>query len=422
MHSHRCRKLVELHEAPRPRDVQRHGEIATRVRGLRYRDVTMNPGRSSDDVVSAIRQYSAAVRARLGTDEAGPVSYAGLWLLLASLAPVVVEAEEFRHTLGLSVTDAGDEVAGLLDRPHPAVAAALGAWLARDVTLAGDLPVTLEELPSQDALDAWASDQTAGLIATFPLQLKPETMLVLASALVLTPRWSGGVSYDGDEDDTLLVTDGFQAVVGTAMGPVAVTTPATDDNVDVISVIAAPGVPPAKVWDAVDEVVAGLDAGEVPNNSFPDGMAASEVERGHAWASFETTRSYWGEAPEDGSTVWEARVPMWSATTTHDLTGAPGVALVAEPIQALLPEDSDVRCIQGATATYDDEGFSAAAVTAVDFMATGVPQQHLRTVRQVSLAFDRPHAVIAVARGGAWDGIPLFHAWVTPPRRPNDDN
>src|SRR5665647_1056478 len=113
----------------------------------------MNTSHIHDDIASAIRQYGATVRASLSTDEAGPVSYAGLWLLLASLAPVVTEAEEFRNTFGLTMKEAGDAVAGLLEHPHPTVAAALGAWLAQDVTLAGDLPVTLEKLPSQDALD-----------------------------------------------------------------------------------------------------------------------------------------------------------------------------------------------------------------------------------------------------------------------------
>ena len=277
----------------------------------------MSTSHIKNDIASAIRQYGATVRASLGTDEAGPVSNAGLWLLLASLAPVVTEAEEFRNTLGLTVKEAGDDVAGLLGHPHPTVAAALGAWLAQDVTLAGDLPVTLERLPSQEALDKWANEKTGGLLDTFPVQLEPEIMLVLASALVLTPRWSGGVSYD-DEDDTLLLASGLQAVVGTSVGPVAVTKPATNDGVDVISVIAAPDVPPAKVWDAVEEVVARLDAGELRNNSFPDDMPAGEVERFHAWASHETMRSYWGDAPEDGSEVWEARLPVWSATTTHD--------------------------------------------------------------------------------------------------------
>jgi hypothetical protein len=36
----------------------------------------------------------------------------------------------------------------------------------------------------------------------------------------------------------------------------------------------------------------------------------------------------------------------------------------------------------------------------------------VRKVRHVSLSFDRPHAVVALARGGNWEGVPLVHAWV----------
>ncbi|MGV1004884.1 MAG: hypothetical protein ACOYEV_08985 [Candidatus Nanopelagicales bacterium] len=37
-----------------------------------------------------------------------------------------------------------------------------------------------------------------------------------------------------------------------------------------------------------------------------------------------------------------------------------------------------------------------------------------RTIRRVEITFDRPHAVIAIARGGPWEGVPVFNAWVTP--------
>ena len=55
-------------------------------------------------------------------------------------------------------------------------------------------------------------------------------------------------------------------------------------------------------------------------------------------------------------------------------------------------------------------------------MLTGMPEQYLRTVRQVSLTFDRPHAVIAIASGGGWDRMPLFHVWVNPEKKPADDS
>lgn len=115
--------------------------------------------------------------------------------------------------------------------------------------------------------------------------------------------------------------------------------------------------------------------------------------------------------------MWEARLPAWSATHTTDLATAPGVGLIAAPIQAMLPEESDVSCVQNVSATYDEDGFSAAAVTVLAVAGSAPPMGESRTIRQVTLSFDRPHAVVAVARGGAWDGIPLFHAWVDPKER-----
>jgi hypothetical protein len=47
-------------------------------------------------------------------------------------------------------------------------------------------------------------------------------------------------------------------------------------------------------------------------------------------------------------------------------------------------------------------------------MALGLPSFVERTIRRIDITFDRPHAVVAIARGGAWESVPLFHAWVTP--------
>lgn len=370
-------------------------------------------GAHSADVAAAIRSYGAKARAGLHADDSEAISYAGLWLLLASLAPVVTDAAAFRAVFGLSPQEAKEAADRLLAEPHPTVGTALAGWLRPGITLSGKLPVALDPLPSQQAVDRWAADATRGLISTFPVELKPETMLVLASALVLTPRWSHGVARS-DTDGLLAVTSGLRTVLQTSVGPVAVASPATEDEVDVISVIAAPEIAPAEVWTAVDEVLVALAAGSVSNNSFPSAMPQAEVEHGHSWTAVEVDRQFWGGAPAEGSDVWEARVPEWSAAAKVDLVKAPGVELVAAPIQAMLPEDSDVTCLQNVMARYDEDGFSAAAVTAMGFAASAMPHMELRHIREVTLTFDRPHAVIAVAREGAWDGVPLFQAWVDP--------
>ena len=68
--------------------------------------------------------------------------------------------------------------------------------------------------------------------------------------------------------------------------------------------------------------------------------------------------------------------------------------------------------MQAATAAYDENGFEG-AVTAIA-MLMGAPEFVQRTIHRVEVTFDRPHAVVAVARGGPWEGVPLFHCWVTP--------
>lgn len=372
----------------------------------------MSADRRLAEVVSA---YARRARRDLGTDHAGIVSYAGLWMLLAALAPVArgERAEGLAETLGLDVEQAAAAADVLLSEPHPTVAAALGAWSRTD--LGARLPLRLDvgPMPDQTALDAWAHDRTRGLVPTFPLEVRPETVLLLASALVLQPRWSRRLV----EDDGWLVLDsGLQSVVATeAAGLVAVAVPPTDDAVDVVSVVADPDVPADRVWDAVDEVVAVLDAGGLRHGAAPE-----ELADGHAWTVRVEEQLLFPDQQRllvDGSphpSRWTSWLPRWESTTRTELGRAPGVGDVVAALARVVPEAAGPwACVQSATASYDEEGFTAAAVTALG-MTMGAPEPTPRTVREVRLSFDRPHAVVAVARGGSWEGMPLFSAWVDP--------
>lgn len=349
----------------------------------------------------AVRTYAAATRSALGSAESPVISYAGLWLLLASLAPAAeTETDEI---LGLNRADARAAALALLEAPHPTIGAAVAGWLRPGVQLTKGLPVMLDPLPDHTGLDAWADEHTRGLIKEFPLEIDAQTLLVLASALVVTPRWSERLE-EGD-DGLLLLEDGFQAVVATeAAGPVAVASPSSEDGISVYSVIAEEGVSAADVWQAADEVVRRIDAGEVRDRTFD---AAGE-EDGHAWTVREVTT--FGSAPSDR---WRSHLPEWSAEDRHDLSAAPGVAEIARGVMAAVAEETEAVCIQKAVASYDREGFKAAAVTGMMVRAAAAAPRETK-VRQIDLRFDRPHAVVAVARGGAWEGIPLFSSWVTP--------
>lgn len=232
---------------------------------------------------------------------------------------------------------------------------------------------------------------------------------MLASAVVLTPRWVRPL--DTDANGMLVLDDGLQAIVSTrAAGLVGVAKPFTEDGIDVLSVIAAPGIPAPDVWRGVEEVVERLESGRLWNHDFPgDG-----VTQGHAWTVGDAQESFVAsDAPPDGTEMWSSHLPRWAARSQLDLREAPGVDDVVASIAARLPEPLVSACVQAARADYDENGFSAAAVTAMG-LAAGWPQLVERNIRRVDITFDRPHALVAIARGGLWEGVPLFHAWVTP--------
>lgn len=357
-----------------------------------------------------VTRYAATARDVLDVATAPALSYAGLWLLLAHLSPVA--SGEHRgavaEALGISCEQAAALAEELLAAPHPTIAAALGAWSRFALTT--PLAVDVQKMPDQSGLDRWAAEHTRGLITHFPIDVSPETLLMVASALVLQPRWAE--ELDIDDDGMLILTDGLQTLVDTrAAGRVAVAKPFSYDGVDVVSVIAAPEFSPAEVWRAVDEVVAGLNQGALWHGECPGG----ELADGHAWTAREVTERFVArDAPAEFEALWRSRLPHWQGEARSVLTEAPGVAEIAAALAEAEPQVAGpFACVQTATAAYDESGFTAAAVTAFATV-TGVPELVERTIRRVEITFDRPHAVIAIARGGPWEGVPIFQAWVSP--------
>lgn len=364
-------------------------------------------------VARAVTQYAAACRDALDQAETSVISHAGLWLLLAYAAEHVTgpERADLEGLLGLPAEQAREVARELFVEPHPTLAAAVGAWAAPDARtpLEVDRPI-----PDQATLDAWASEHTRGLIESFPAHVDPMTRILLATALVLEPRW---IEPLHEEDSGELVLDGgLQAIVRTeAAGDVVVAKPHTADGIDVLSVAAAPEVPPSRVWQAVDEVVALLDDGVLRHASRPDDLPTD----GHSWRTWSELSVMFADevadlpgGPDGRPSQWGSRLRPWTASATLDLTTAPGVAEVAD---AILPEESDaeIGCAQAVRAEYDRDGFRAAAVTAM-MLAGSAPDFETVEVEHVELDLTGPHAVVAIARGGAWEGIPLVSAWVTP--------
>lgn len=369
---------------------------------------------------SAVTRFAARCRADLDQAETSVVSHAGLWLLLASVSEHVtgVDRERLAEILGLPTDDASALARRLLAEPHPTLAATFGAWAREGVTT--PLPDASRTIPDQATLDRWASEHTRGLIDRFPIQVDESALLLLATALVLEPRWTESLRVDSD--DRLVLDGGLQTIVRTeAAGLVAVAKPFSQDAVDVLSVIAAPEVPPSRVWQAVDEVAEMLGNGALWRSEKPSDTPAN----GHAWRCRTRVESIVRSEDDltraDGAVRrWRCRLRRWSAVETSiDFDDAPGLAEVA---RALVPdvEDPQFACVQSVRGEFDEDGFRAAAITA-GVVLTGMPDLEEARVERVELDFSGAHAVVAIARGGAWEGIPLVSAWVAPEQRARPD-
>jgi hypothetical protein len=370
------------------------------------------------------RAVASCADAFLSGPAAGPgvSSPLGLWLLLAVTAPLALadDLAELEVALGMPVDDAARAAADLLADPHPAVAAAVAVWSDPARLLPGHAawtpPPDVERgpLPSQAGLDHWASRHTGGLVRRFPVQVDPATLVVLGSALATRVTWDAPLTAitRGPDRGRLRLEDGdgWQAVVSTeAAGDVAVAAPRTASGLDVLSVVAAPEVPPAAVHRAAHEVLA-----------RGRGAALRVAGDGHAWTLDERVelRAAHGSEVETWTTVLSA----WSLESDHDLTAAPGVAALFRAVEqrwfppAARPLVGVAR--QRAVASLSREGFDAAAVTGMALRAGSAPPSTREVlVREVSLRIDRPHAVVAAVAAdapGPWAGVPVFSAWVVP--------
>ena len=129
-----------------------------------------------------------------------------------------------------------------------------------------------------------------------------------------------------------------------------------------------------------------------------------------------------------------AVLPAWSADSTHDLSGYPGLGFgaAAATLAALTGQDPFAyKARQAAVAHYTRTGFEAAAATAMGF-ASGAPATRPGVMRTAQLRFGHPYAVVAVTTDpgqhyewntpepSPWHGLPVFSAWITQPEDADD--
>ncbi|MFZ1993339.1 MAG: hypothetical protein WAU75_04455 [Solirubrobacteraceae bacterium] len=397
---------------------------------------------------SYARRVSPAVLEQHG--DGSVFSALGVWLLLAACAPVAQGSDRaaLEEALGCPADEAGRLLTAFVAAPPPALKAALAVWVriadatAEVAQWARGLPDGVQSgfMPTQAEADAWAERETLGLIGQFPLEIDELTRIVLASALATKVSWevpfgvvpaadhcavgSGWASavsrllWDGEPE-------GHAMIARTeAAGIVAVHCAVAREDLTVMSVSAAPDVDRGAVCASAHEVAARVcgdwGRGACSLYDLPLGP-------GHSWEiSEQQVPTYVPESrPERIAGV---ALPAWRMKGDLDLTLSPafGTAPALETLRTLIGPRPDDQCeaAQAAVASFTRYGFEAAAVTALGIRASAARLPVGRSMQRTAvLRFDHPFAVVAIAVGedAAFDGLPLFSAWVHEPTEPEDD-
>jgi hypothetical protein len=275
----------------------------------------------------AVARYADRLHQALGVAHQ-VTSPLGAWLVLALVAPAATGTAraELEEALGLPAEVAATEAGRLLADPHPAVAAAAAVWIRdRYRTPALDAweaefatAVERGEIPTQEAADAWAAAHTKNLIERFPIDLDEDTLFVLASALATDVSWqqpfdlAPGTELDWPVHQVLRSPDPHQGylTLDPDAGEVAVHRAESVEGLQVLSVIAAPGVAPTTVLAAAHRIALAPRPDRRSLFDLPLG-------EGHAWTLTEETIETinWNGREEHHP----ALLPAWSAESSHDL-------------------------------------------------------------------------------------------------------
>ncbi|MDI3403576.1 serpin family protein [Streptomyces cavernicola] len=356
---------------------------------------------------------------------------AGVWPLLGLLSEGADPAVrgELTEALGLPPEKAGRAARALLGAldAMDGVDAALGLWTRRELPLyetwSAKLPEGAHARLTGDlevdaaALDRWARERTGGRIPAMPIDLERRTWLVLASALVLRTRWESPFteaelrpdsgpwsgrslaglfrsSRDLDEVRLAVTPDGDSVTVLTVRG---------DNGIDVQLLLGEPQLGAGAVLGAglglLDGSCAGERGGALPVGAVGPGLSVVEQPSVSPGARVDVTLPRFTVAAEHDLLADAALFGLASATDGSDRR-FPGVS----------PERLALRSArQSATATFDEAGFEAAAVTAGGMAWMSGPPEPRHTATVISVDLDRPFGFLAVHRGV---GLVLAGGWV----------
>ncbi|MET8683570.1 serpin family protein [Streptomyces sp. NPDC004732] len=379
-------------------------------------------------------RWAATAAADRGTVFSAP----GVWPLLAFLADGADGAArtELAAAVGLRADGAAAAARELLAALHGVrgMDAALGLWTRRTLTLRDawrdGVPVAalgvLTGDPATDAatLDAWAAERTGGQIERMPVELAPDTEMVLASALALRADWT-----------TPFEQYPLEPATGPWQGLQIAGLRRSAPGLDAVRIGRCPaGRITAVALRGTADVDVHLLLGEAhmgPGEVLPTGLgmlmddvpttSGSELAPGQAGPGA-VLRETLADAPDEPPHVSLDTVEF-TLDAEHDLKAPPGIfglEAASAPRPGSFPGISEWPLAVGSarqttTATFGATGFRAGAVTAVAMDWMGLPSY---TTTELAVTVDRPFGFLALDRGTR---LVLAAGWVTDPKPYRED-
>ena len=398
---------------------------------------------SDAQLVQALTRYAIRVH-RLAGDTHHVASPLGAWVLVALCSPLARGSvrDELVEVLGVEPEQAATFAGLLLEHRHPLVGSGAAVWNRPSVDTWGleawktTLPGIVEtgDILGQQALDTWANDRTMGFIKQFPLQVTPDVVLLMATALATKVSWARpfdlvpaatlGTSspWSRTLDQVLRSPYGPehpQFIADTKQaGRVAVHTARARGGLQVTSVIASEDVPALDVLAAADHIATSeaIEPGSVERCS-PFDLPLGED---RFWTI--TEEEVQVKSADGREERFKSIMPAWSAESNLDLgdttLGFPAAAIAMAEVLGLA--DFRYQARQAALARYTRVGFEAAAISAMAGRARAA-RPGIRRVAE--LRFGHRYATVAVTvddardgeQRGPWHGLPVFSAWITEP-------
>ncbi|HEV2640311.1 MAG TPA: serpin family protein [Actinocrinis sp.] len=391
-------------------------------------------------IAGASNRLTAEWAGRIRDGRSTVFSGAGVWPLLGLLALGADGdcRDQLAAAYGLDPALGGSAArtfVDLFDRA-PALQAAVGLWYKDDLPIRqpwlDELPpatrgrLTQDPRADQHRLDAWARDHTRGLVDRMPVSLRPDTELILASAIMVSTEWrtefgkrvrhvqAGPWAGRAIPALTRRILPSELRVVdgGPGVGQVTAVVVEGENDIDVVLFLGGPQVAAAKVLRAgtgafcvprdhawPGERATGLLGGGTADRPLPPGVSLTTVP---------------ADSPEPTALLSTTPFKIHAA---HDLLATPdvfGLTAAADRATADFPGVSTRPLVlesarQNAMAEFTKTGFRAAAVTDTGLIALSAMTRPRNESVRIDITYDRPFGFAALHRAS---GLVVAAGWV----------